>query len=152
MANDRTKSEAPNDDSTNPEEFYSFDDYGPNFQNGVADAPIPSDNVDLQTLAEEYDEETAAEIAVPAEVYRESGERRDTEDFDNEAAGGRTMGFIALALSILSLFILPVVLGATGIIMGFVARSRGFRTLGMWSIIIGAVSVILGMFILPFMR
>jgi hypothetical protein len=53
-------------------------------------------------------------------------------------------------LSILSLFFLPIILGAAGIILGFIARRKGALTLGAWAIGIGVVSIIVGTFILPF--
>ncbi|MGD6815447.1 DUF4190 domain-containing protein [Metabacillus sp. 84] len=96
----------------------------------------------------EYKEESAAEIAPPVNAYREE-ERIDT-DADRGAAEGRTTGYVAIALSVISLFLLPVILGAAGIIVGFVARRKGARTLGSWAIGIGAVSLILGLFVTPF--
>ncbi|WP_422785214.1 hypothetical protein [Sporosarcina globispora] len=94
----------------------------------------------------DYSEETAAEITAPG-VYNRSLDR----DEDNEtAAAGRGVGYAALALSILSLFVLPVLFGATGIVLGFIARRRGSESLGGWAIGIGAISIIVGMFILPF--
>ncbi len=94
----------------------------------------------------DYSEETSAEIAAPG-VYNRSANR----DEENEtAAAGRGVGYAALALSILSLFVLPVLFGATGIVLGFIARRRGSESLGGWAIAIGAISIIVGMFILPF--
>ncbi|MBN8200560.1 DUF4190 domain-containing protein [Bacillus sp. NTK034] len=94
----------------------------------------------------DYSEETSAEIAAPG-VYNRSVDR----DGENEtAAAGRGVGYAALALSILSLFVLPVLFGATGIVLGFIARRRGSESLGGWAIAIGAISIIVGMFILPF--
>lgn len=95
---------------------------------------------------DDFNEETAAEIAAPVNVSR---------DFEEDAAeesttSGRVLGYSALALSILSLFILPVIMGAAGIVLGFVARRRGAETLGAWAIGIGAVSIIVGLFVLPF--
>jgi hypothetical protein len=60
------------------------------------------------------------------------------------------MGTLALALAILSLFVLPILFGAAGIVLGFVARRRGAIGLGAWAIGIGAVSIVIGIFILPF--
>ncbi|PTY80375.1 hypothetical protein B5V89_03340 [Heyndrickxia sporothermodurans] len=99
----------------------------------------------------EYREETAAEIAAPVSWDRSNDRDRD-EDKDHEHAhvSGKVIGWSALALSVLSLFFLPVVLGAVGIILGFVARRRNATTLGAWSIGIGVVSLIIGIFVLPF--
>ncbi|MBD1382134.1 DUF4190 domain-containing protein [Bacillus sp. IB182487] len=100
----------------------------------------------------EYMEETAAEVAAPVGVNQGSERQFDgAEEKDRPEAGeGRRTGFIALALSIVSLFILPVILGAAGIIVGFIARRRGAEGLGGWAIGIGAVSIILGIFVQPF--
>ncbi|MEH7885485.1 hypothetical protein V7654_14325 [Bacillus sp. JJ1609] len=91
---------------------------------------------------EHYREETAAEIAAPAPLIRR-GSDEETE------TGGRGLAYSALALSILSLFILPVLFGAAGIILGFMARRRG-SALGSWAIGIGVISILVGIFILPF--
>lgn len=93
-----------------------------------------------------YKEETAAEIATPVPVDR----GREREDSGERAVGGAGMGTLALALSILSLFVLPILFGAAGIVLGFVARGRGAAALGAWAIGIGAISIIIGIFILPF--
>lgn len=94
-------------------------------------------------------EETAAEIAEP---YRAADRSNDQ---DNDRSGGnvnegRGIGYIALALSIISLFVLPVLLGAAGIIVGYIARRRGAQGLGAWAMGIGVVSLVLGIFIIPF--
>jgi hypothetical protein len=92
---------------------------------------------------EQYQEETAAEIAAPAPpaITRRSEEESTT--------GGRGLAYSALALSILSLFILPVLFGAAGIVLGFMARRRG-SAIGSWAIGIGTISILVGIFILPF--
>jgi hypothetical protein len=95
----------------------------------------------------ERNEETAAEIAAPVTEGRNvdyEGERNEETD------SGQGIGFAALALSIISLFVLPILFGAAGIILGFVARRRGAESLGSWAIGIGAVSIIIGIFIMPF--
>src|SRR5699024_255604 len=59
-------------------------------------------------------------------------------------------GWIALALSIISYFIMPIILGGAGIIMGFVSRNRGADTLGNTAIIAGAISILITLFVLPY--
>jgi hypothetical protein len=95
-------------------------------------------------------EETAAEIAAPAYLgkFRDHDDVRETEH--GEAQAGTGMGFLALALSIISLFVMPILFGAAGIVLGFIARARGANTLGAWAIGIGVVSIVIGIFILPF--
>lgn len=93
---------------------------------------------------ETYQEETAAEIAAPVRVpaIRRGSDLEST-------TGGKGLAYSALALSILSLFILPVLFGAAGIVLGLMARKRG-SALGGWAIGIGTISILVGMFILPF--
>lgn len=59
-------------------------------------------------------------------------------------------GWIGLALSIISFFVWPIILGAAGIILGFVSRSRGADTLGNIAIAAGAISILITLFIIPF--
>lgn len=98
----------------------------------------------------DFTEETSAELAAPITFNRgmDSEEERDNE----VETAGRGVGSAGLILSIISLFVFPVLFGATGIILGFIARRRGATSLGSWAIGIGVVSIIVGMFILPFFR
>lgn len=94
-----------------------------------------------------YHEETSAEISTtPTQNRRYAGR---TENSEQDMSGGTVVGSIALILSILSLFMMPFILGIIGIIVGFSARRRG-SSLGSWAIGISAISIIVGIFILPF--
>ena len=95
-----------------------------------------------------YSEETAAEISEP---YRASDRAADRDDNRDGVSEGRGIGYAALAISIISLFVLPVLLGACGIIVGYIARRRGAGALGGWAMGIGIVSLVLGIFITPFL-
>lgn len=75
-------------------------------------------------------EETAAEIAEPYRAADRSNDQ-DNDRSDGNVNEGRGIGYIALALSIISLFVLPVLLGAAGIIVGYIARRRGAQC---WSL------------------
>lgn len=98
-----------------------------------------------------YNEETAAEVAAPINYGTTKREANNQGNNTNDnVASGAGLGWLALALSIISLFVMPVLLGAAGIIIGFIARRRGATGLGAWAIGIGAVSIIVGIFILPF--
>ncbi|KKI88651.1 hypothetical protein WQ54_30845 [Bacillus sp. SA1-12] len=101
-------------------------------------------------MDDDYQTEAAAEIAAPVNVGRDNAADERVNDRNQVVGQGRGMGYLALALSIISLFILPVILGAAGIIVGFIARRRGANALGAWAIGIGAVSLVLGIFITPF--
>ncbi|MBN3556151.1 DUF4190 domain-containing protein [Fictibacillus nanhaiensis] len=110
-----------------------------------------------------FREEMAAE-AVPVPVRSEmtlpENERPRYSNHDDhhkhehedsrERAGGKATGIIAIILSVLSLFILPVLFGAAGIIVGFIARRQGAHSLGNWAIGIGVVSIIISLFFAPF--
>lgn len=95
----------------------------------------------------DYREETAAEIAAPVRLGRD---RAQENNYTEAATGGRGIGIAALVLSILSLFVMPILFGAAGIVLGFIARRRGAEGLGNWAIGLGAVSIIVGLFIVPF--
>jgi hypothetical protein len=129
--------------------------------NGTNGASVTKSNTNSTT--NNVDEEYAAEVApnivdfnrrennaqVTSETVTADRESTGDANVDN-VTGGRGIGGLALALSILSLFVLPIVLGAAGIIIGFIARRRGATSLGAWAIGIGAISIIVGMFVLPF--
>jgi hypothetical protein len=111
-------------------------------QSAYFDDDIPND-------PSEYREETSAEIAAPVSTVRDRKPAREQDD-DLTTAGGTGIGYVALAISILSLFVWPVIFGIVGIVLGFIARGRGATGLGAWAIGIGVVSLIIGIFILPF--
>ena len=102
-------------------------------------------------------EETAGEVAPQIGrnndinlTYEANDDNENVENNEAEDQGTRWVGGVALTLSILSLFFLPVLLGAAGLIVGFVARRRGSEGMGNWAIGIGAVSLIISLFITPF--
>ncbi|MDQ0269466.1 hypothetical protein J2S17_001337 [Cytobacillus purgationiresistens] len=97
-------------------------------------------------VSSDYSEETAAEIAPPVSYDDDRG-REGVRENQGE---GRGIGITALVLSIISLFVMPIILGAAGIILGFIANRRGATGFGSWAIGIGAISIIVGLFILPF--
>lgn len=96
----------------------------------------------------DYREEAAAEV-VPLEQHRKS--EGEAEEQDRRVVKNHSVGIFALVLSILSLLIMPIILGAAGIITGFYARGRDSQTLGNWAIGIGAISVITSLFFSRFL-
>jgi hypothetical protein len=118
--------------------------------------------IDGRNNVQEYDEEAAVEVAPTPVAYnrpvlQNPEEERPITDApvrsveeDQTAEGGRGIGGLAIALSIISLFIFPVILGAAGIITGFIARRRGAVKLGAWSIGLGILSIVTRLFIAPF--
>jgi hypothetical protein len=103
-----------------------------------------------ETYESDFMEETAAEVAVPLSARGSYAERNSVDMERQEGDEGKGYGRLALVLSILSLFFLPVLLGAAGVILGFIARRRGAYTTGAWAIGIGVASLVIGTFILPF--
>jgi len=93
---------------------------------------------------------TLPENERPRYSDQEDGDHRHEHEDSRERAGGKATGIIAIILSVLSLFILPVLFGAAGIIVGFIARRQGAHSLGNWAIGIGVVSIIISLFFAPF--
>ena len=98
----------------------------------------------------DYLEETSAEIASPISYQSRPTIRQSVEREKESTGGGRGMGITALVISILSLFVMPIILGVVGIVVGFIARRRGATSLGTWAISLGAISIIIGIFLAPF--
>lgn len=134
-----------------------------NYENNFADIPQAENNTssdydlrdrnDWATTEADFSEETAAEVTPGLGFLGRADDTDRPRTFDRpteEGTGGRVMGAIALALSILSLFYSPILFGAAGIIVGFIARRRGANGLGNWAMGIGVVSLIIGLFIAPF--
>ena len=112
--------------------------------------PSPNTDVDSPDYPSDYREETAAEIAAPVPLARPTFQERSKSGQGTRTEAGTGMGWAGLILSILSLFVMPILFGAAGIVLGFIARRRGAEGLGAWAIGIGAISIIVGIFILPF--
>ena len=62
----------------------------------------------------------------------------------------RYMGWVALVISVISLFLWPVIMGPAGAITGFIAMSQGQRTLGIWAIVMGLISFLAYFFLVPY--
>lgn len=110
-------------------------------------APV---SINSQKSSSSNREETAAEIAAPVSLGNIRSKANDEGHEVGTAQAGSGIGFLAIALSIISLFVMPILFGAAGIITGFIARARGANTLGAWGIGIGIVSIVIGIFIIPF--
>ncbi|AXI09471.1 hypothetical protein CV093_11915 [Oceanobacillus sp. 143] len=87
-------------------------------------------------------EEFASEFT--ADDYARADSRGDSGDVIS------SYGWIGIALSVISFFMWPFVLGAAGIILGFVSRSKGADTLGNIAIAAGVISIIMTLFFRPF--
>lgn len=94
-------------------------------------------------------EEFAAEIT--ADDHTDDRKREGGQNSHLDTEVNSTYGWIGVALSIISYFMMPIILGGAGIILGFISRARGADTLGNIAIAAGAISIIITLFILPFM-
>lgn len=92
------------------------------------------------------DEEIAAEMS----AFDDDSIVKDDDRRDMDAQVSSVPGWIGLALSILSFFMMPIIFGGAAIIIGFVARNRGAAWLGNTAIAIGVISIIVRLFFLPF--
>ncbi|GAE33434.1 DUF4190 domain-containing protein [Halalkalibacter akibai] len=115
-----------------------------------------SDTRDLELTDEEREREPVItnfqeETAVEYGVMNDRVERDETAMANqDDVTAGRGVGTFAIVLSILSLFFLPILLGAAGIVVGFVSRRNGSTALGNWAIGIGAISILMTVFFSPF--
>nr|WP_042414250.1 hypothetical protein [Geomicrobium sediminis] len=103
-----------------------------------------------------YMEETSAEVSSPNLDYRMDRTGPGDSDLETDEEKGRSsvgagLGTAAIIMSIVSLFFLPVILGAAGIVTGFFARQQGAVGLGWWAIGIGALSILMTFLFAPFM-
>jgi hypothetical protein len=92
------------------------------------------------------DVEAGAEVAPVAEPVERGRERAD--DSPQTRDEGRGLGILSLVLSVLSFFMVPFLLGPTGIVLGLISARRGNR-LGVWAVGLGTVSILLTAFIAP---
>lgn len=117
-------------------------------------------------------EEYAAEVAPPRSAYPAFGNRTDKdaraadpinasaevrEDEEVHAFSGvharsddRSLGYLALVLGIMSLFLWPIVLGPAAAIIGFVSYGKGQKTAGAWAIGLGIISALSYFIMIPF--
>lgn len=91
------------------------------------------------------DEEFAAEMTAD-----DVGDTIRNDENSEGAQANSAFGWVALALSIISFFVMPIILGGAGIIVGFISRNRDAETLGNTAIIAGAASILITLFVLPY--
>lgn len=113
-------------------------------QTGLEDRGDPLLDPEKVDLDEEFASEVMRDDDIPDEVYR-SSEESDDPDLRN------VYGWIGLALSAISFFIVPYLFAAIGIVLGFVARRGEAQILGNSAIIVGVISIIARLILLPLM-
>ena len=89
----------------------------------------------------DYKEEYAAEVA-PQRIDYDYDEKEHKDDVKTSAAGS-TAGFIALALSILSLFTFPTLFGLVSVLLGIYAYNRGATVTGGIAAIVGGIAALI---------
>lgn len=117
-----------------------------NVINEESNHPIvePKNNLQQDPILDEhvYKEETATEFT--EDTIRDGPDRdRDRDEVNN------VYGWIAIALSAISFFLIPILFAGAGIILGFIARNREAQILGNTAIVIGILSIIIRLFIMP---
>lgn len=85
----------------------------------------------------DYKEEYAAEVAPQRIDYK------DDKDVVKSSAAGSTAGFIALALSILSLFTFPTLFGLVSVLLGIYAYNRGATVTGGIAAVVGGIAALI---------
>jgi hypothetical protein len=110
------------------------------------------EQLEKETGVERHREEFAEETAPVGRRFVPSAERpnRTESDREHDAANVRMIGWVALAISILSWFFWPSILGPIGAVVGFVAYRGGSRALGLWSMVLGLISLVVYFIVLPY--
>ncbi|WP_416149351.1 DUF4190 domain-containing protein [Salipaludibacillus sp. HK11] len=104
----------------------------------------------------QYDEETAAEYTPNPGLVGGRGTTEISSDRTREQVkeedetAGKGVGALGIALSIVSLFFLPVIFAIAGIVFGAIAVRKNRQALGYTAVAIGAFSLIMSFFFAPF--
>ena len=88
----------------------------------------------------DYKEEYAAEVA-PQRIDYDYDDKDDKDVVKSSA--GSTAGFIALALSILSLFTFPTLFGLVSVLLGIYAYNRGATVTGGIGAVVGGIAALI---------
>jgi|SRR5690625_306614 len=62
----------------------------------------------------------------------------------------QALGWLAIVLSVLAFFTMPILFAAAGIILGFVTRNRGYIWIGNTAIVLSIIALIIQLLIFPF--
>ena len=108
----------------------------------VIPATLATPSTPLVAVPVLHNEEYATELATP--INQRSQFKEVAEPIS------RSWGWSAMVISIISLFILPVVMGSAGVVLGIIAIIQGNRTLGGWSIAISLVSILTSLILVPY--
>jgi hypothetical protein len=109
----------------------------------IIPAAIASPSIPLVARPVLHDEEYATELAA-SEPMRQFSKADGAEEPTN-----RVWGWSGMVVAILSLFILPVIMGSAGVLLGIIAFLKGDRVLGGWSFAISLVSIFTALILVP---
>ncbi|GKU79694.1 hypothetical protein [Paenibacillus sp. L3-i20] len=109
-------------------------------------------NSGLPSQLPNVNEEMGAEFAhgLPVTLTNRDVNRTEaiTEEVEADTSGG-ALGFVSLLFAIASMFIWPVLMGATAAVLGYVAYRQGSRALGGWAMTIGIIAVTFNIILVP---
>ncbi|GGD71262.1 DUF4190 domain-containing protein [Paenibacillus nasutitermitis] len=148
----RTEHE-PKDAGQNPHSDGT--DHRPYNEEVSAELALPisrKERVENETKADHhpYNEEMSAELAAPVgRLERTENQTKVHQAVEETTEAGRAAGWAALVLSLLSWFVWPLLLGATGAVVGFIAYRQGAKSLGLWSMVLGLISFLAYLVIIP---
>ncbi|WP_211745469.1 hypothetical protein [Paenibacillus sp. Marseille-Q4541] len=110
------------------------------------------ERVDYPRKEHEHKEEYAAELTSPLAgmFVAEEPEARAEVESETENLVSMRIGYLALAISLISLFVWSFVLGTIGIVLGYYAFADGRRTTGGWAVGIGIASLVSYSFLVLF--
>lgn len=117
-------------------------------KNNVNPSPVNEDIIVRNQNGSRPSEPIRHEEEIATEISNVDYEERTNNDVDSQASS--IPGWIAIALSILSFFMMPIILGGAGIIVGFIARNRDSEWLGNTAIVAGAISILIALFVRPY--
>jgi hypothetical protein len=76
--------------------------------------------------------------------------QEDNTQMEERTQVNSTLGWTALVLAIVSLFLWPTLTASAAIVIGILSYFQGNRSLATWSIVIGLVSLLSFFFIVPY--
>jgi len=136
----------PNDDHREDRKRYFSDEpyVMPERDSRLNDEPL--DDHEPQTMRDE-NRLRDHDFELSREFLAEDDSRSDdySDDFMMQS-----LGWLAIVLSVLAFFTMPILFAAAGIILGFVTRNRGFVWIGNTAIVLSIIALIIQLLIFPF--
>ncbi|WP_036745749.1 hypothetical protein [Paenibacillus sp. UNC451MF] len=82
-------------------------------------------------------------VQAPVDVNESPRLRMESASTEGERTQekSRWLGYTALAVAVLSMFMFPTLFGSAAIVLGGISYMKGMRALGVWSVILGLISL-----------